>query len=391
MAVSIDAVLARLAWLAPRRYLRAAAAGADLLARAALTEAAELGIVGLDAMTAHGRLLLAEQQHDEDDDPLGIRGEPDALVATLDALLPPPVDHLLVQADLTVIIPGPPEPALAAELAAIADAESRGGATVYRVTPVSVRRALDAGYSPADIHGLFHRRSRTPLPQTLEYLIDDVARRHGGLRVGAASSYLRSDDETLISEVLADRRLTGLTMRRLAPTVLACPHPSHRMLEMLRDAGYAPVAEDATGATVLSRPTIARAPTRPVVRAIHLDDMDRQRLSGPRLAGLVEQIRRGDRLARAARRSPLSERKVDADGQPINPSQAHAQALAVLRQGITEKKLVWVGFVDAHGSTGSRLVRPVSMGGGFLHAEDDRNQTRHTFALHRITAAALEP
>ncbi len=391
MAVSIDAVLARLAWLAPRRYLRVAAAGADLLARAALTEAAELGIVGLDAMTTHGRLLLTEQPHDEDDDPLGIRGEPDALVATLDALLPPPVDHLLVQADLTVIIPGPPEPALAAELAAIADAESRGGATVYRVTPVSVRRALDAGYSPADIHALFHRRSRTPLPQTLEYLIDDVARRHGGLRVGAASSYLRSDDETLISEVLADRRLTGLTMRRLAPTVLACSHPSHRVLDMLRDAGYAPVAEDATGATVLSRPTVARAPTRPVVRTSHLDDMDRQRLTGPRLAGLVEQIRRGDRLARAARRSPLSERRVDADGQPINPSQAHAQALAVLREGIMEKKLVWVGFVDAHGSTGSRLVRPVSMGGGFLHAEDDRNQTRHTFALHRITAAALEP
>jgi Helicase conserved C-terminal domain len=391
MAVTIDAVLARLAWQSPRRYLRPAAAGADLLARAALTEAAELGITGLDSMTTYGRLLLSEQPDDVDNDPLGIRAEPDPVVAALDALLPAPVDHLLVQADLTVIIPGPPEPALAAELAALADAESRGGATVYRVTPVSVRRALDAGYSPADIHGLLRRRSRTPLPQTLEYLIDDVARRHGGLRVSTASSYLRSDDEALVSEVLADRRLSGLTLRRLAPTVLACPHPTHRLLDLLRDAGYAPVAEDATGATVLSRPIVARAPTRPVRRPIHVDDPDRQRLSGPRLAGVVEQIRRGDRLARAARRSPLSKPHVDADGQPIDSSQAHAQALAVLRQGITEKKLVWVGFVDAHGSTGSRLVRPVSMGGGFLHAEDDRNQTRHTFALHRITAAALEP
>ncbi len=151
------------------------------------------------------------------------------------------------------------------------------------------------------------------------------------------------------------------------------------------------MAEDATGATVLSRPTVARAPTRPVLRRGQMDDPDRQRLTGPRLASVVEQIRRGDRLARAARRSPLSKPHLDPDGQPINSSQAHAQALAVLRQGITEKKLVWVGFVDAHGSTGSRLVRPVSMGGGFLHAEDDRNQTRHTFALHRITAAALEP
>jgi hypothetical protein len=389
-AVGADAVLDRLAWQSPRRYLRPGTTGSDLLARSALAEAAELGVTGLDAMTEYGRVLLAERANTDDDDPLGIRSQPDPLEAALDQLLPAPVDHVLVQADLTVIIPGPPEPALAAELAALADAESRGGATVYRVTPVSVRRALDAGYTPADIHGLFRRRSRTPLPQALEYLIDDVARRHGGLRVGSAGSYLRSEDESLINEVLADRRLLGLTLRRLAPTVLATPHPTGRLLDLLREAGYAPVAEDATGATVVSHPTVARAPTRPHMRSTHIDDIDRQRLTGPRLAAAVEQIRRGDRLARAARRSPLSKPQLDADGQPINASQAHAQALAVLRQGITEKKLVWVGFVDAHGSTGSRLVRPVSMGGGFLHAEDDRNQTRHTFALHRITAAALE-
>ncbi len=390
-AVGADAVLARLAWQSPRRYLRPGPAGAEVLARSALAEAAELGVTSLEAMTGYGRELLAERPNHEDDDPLGIRSQPDTLEAALDQLLPAPVDHVLVQADLTVIIPGPPEPALAAELAALADAESRGGATVYRVTPVSVRRALDAGYTQADIHDLFRRRSRTALPQALEYLIDDAARRHGGLRVGGAGSYLRSDDEGLIAEVLADRRLLGLTLRRLASTVLATPHPAGRLLDLLRDAGYAPVAEDATGATVLSRPAVARAPVRPHARGTHIDDIDRQRLTGPRLAAAIEQIRRGDRLARAARRSPLSRPQLDADGQPINASQAHAQALAVLRQGITEKKLVWVGFVDAHGSTGSRLVRPVSMGGGFLHAEDDRNQTRHTFALHRITAAALEP
>ncbi|HEX5995784.1 MAG TPA: hypothetical protein VFY84_11640, partial [Jiangellales bacterium] len=147
---------------------------------------------------------------------------------------------------------------------------------------------------------------------------------------------------------------------------------------------------DATGAVVLSRPAAARTRAGHVRLSFHVDDMERARLDGPRLAAVVEQIRRGDRIARAARRSPLAKPQVDADGTPITATQAHAQALAVLRQGITERKRVWVGFVDAHGSTGSRLVRPVSMGGGFLHAEDDRNQTRHTFALHRITAAALD-
>ncbi len=68
--------------------------------------------------------------------------------------------------------------------------------------------------------------------------------------------------------------------------------------------------------------------------------------------------------------------------------QAHSQALSILQQAVRDKIKVWVGYVDAHGSAASRLVRPVSIGAGYLRAEDDRTQTLHTFALHRITAAA---
>jgi hypothetical protein len=57
---------------------------------------------------------------------------------------------------------------------------------------------------------------------------------------------------------------------------------------------------------------------------------------------------------------------------------------------VREKVRVWVGYVDAHGMTNSRLVRPVSIGAGYLRAEDERTQTIHTFALSRVTAAVLE-
>jgi len=394
-ALSADAVLDRLAWRAPRRVGRAGSpAGPQALARAALAEAASLGVTGLEAMTRYGRLLLAESAGGSDSDPLGIRSRddetPDAVVAALQDMLPVPVDHVLLQADLTVVVPGPPAPDLAAELTLVADAESRGGATVYRVTPASVRRALDAGYAASDIHGLFRRRSRTPLPQALEYLVNDVARRHGGLRVGTVGAYLRSDDEALVNEVFADRRLAGLSLRRLAPTVLATPYPTSRLLEMLRDAGFAPVPEDATGAAVLTRPRALRAPSRPAPRRPRPDDFDPPRLHGPRLAGVVEQIRLGDRLARATRRSPLSRAMVDEDGVPVTSAQAHAQALAVLQQAMREQARVWVGYVDAHGSAASKLVRPVSMGAGYLRAEDDRTEMLHTFALHRITSATVD-
>ncbi|MBX6354852.1 MAG: hypothetical protein IRZ05_03235, partial [Micromonosporaceae bacterium] len=114
-------------------------------------------------------------------------------------------------------------------------------------------------------------------------------------------------------------------------------------------------------------------------------------MSQPRLLGLVEQIRRGDAAARAARRAPVTVRAAGGNGTAkLTTVQAHTQALAVLQQAVRDKARVWVGYVDAHGAAASRLVRPVSIGAGYLRAEDERSEVLHTFALHRITAAVLD-
>ncbi|WP_328464556.1 helicase-associated domain-containing protein [Actinoplanes sp. NBC_00393] len=383
-APSVDDLMALLAWQAPRR-----ARGREMAHRDAYAGAVLLGITGLGALTSYARLLLAGPDPDEGD-PLGVHPEdapPDA-VRALDHLLPVPVDHFLVQADLTVVVPGPPEPELGAELDDVAEPESAGGASVFRVTPASVRRALDVGYSADDLHRLFRRRSRTPVPQTLTYLIDDTARKHGGLRSGSAGSYLRSDDEALLTEVLADKRLSTVDLRRIAPTVLVSPRPVARLLGALREAGYAPVAEDVGGATMLSRPKARRAPTRTPRIA---EPPGPPMLAGPRLAGVVEQLRRGDIATRAARRAPVTVRAAHGQAGPgLTAVQQHSQAMAVLQQAVRDKAKVWVGYVDSHGATLSRLVRPVSLSAGYLRAEDERGESLHTFALHRITAAVTE-
>ena len=387
-----------LAWRSPRRYSSAREPGrlsldpvrADAV-RSALTEAALLGVTGLGALTSYGRALLEElftaARRDPDDDPLGVAataGPPgSAAIAALDKLVPAPVDHVLLQADLTVAVPGPPEPELAAELALTAEAES---ANMHRITATSVRRALDAGYSAADLHRLFARRSRTAVPQALTYLVDDVARRHGGLRVGSAGAYLRSDDTALLAELTADRRLIDLHLRRLAPTVLTTPYTSGRLVTALRDAGYAPVPEDASGAVVLSRPRTRRAPVRrPAASPRSLVDGQRP-LPPPRVASIVEQLRRADALAKAVRRAPVSIRSAG-NGSGV---QEHTQAMAVLQQAVRDRQRVWVGYVDAHGGTAARLVRAVSIGAGYLRATDERTDMVHTFALHRITAAVVD-
>jgi hypothetical protein len=211
------------------------------------------------------------------------------------------------------------------------------------------------------------------------------------MRVGSAAAYLRSDDEALLAEVLADKRLSTLALRRIAPTVLVTSLQVPRLLGALREAGFAPVAEDAGGAAVLARPKVRRAAPRTPMSARVAEQAGPPLLAGPRLAGVVEQIRRGDVANRAARRAPVTVRAANGLGAPgLTSVQAHSRAMAVLQQAVRDKARVWVGYVDSHGSTLSRLVRPISLSAGYLRAEDERAETLHTFALHRITAAVPE-
>src|SRR5207302_168252 len=71
------------------------------------------------------------------------------------------------------------------------------------------------------------------LPQPLAYLVTDVARRHGAVRVRAVGSVVRCADEALAAE-LAGMKSLGLAA--LAPTVLASGRPPAETLAALRAA-----------------------------------------------------------------------------------------------------------------------------------------------------------
>jgi len=350
-----ETLVARLAWQAPRRGGRLR----DDVVRWALADAETLGVTGRGAMTSYGAALLAG------DDP----------APALHGTLPAPLDGVLLQADLTAIAPGPLEPALAAELGQVADVESAGGATVYRITAQSVRRALDAGRTAGELHEMLRTRSRTPVPQALTYLIDDVARRHGGLRVGTAQAYLRCDDEAVLNELVADRASTQMRLRRLAPTVLVSAVRPRELLDLLRAAGYAPVQESADGAVMVVADERRRAPDRPQSQRVA---PAAPRASDRQLTALVAQLRAGDRAARAMGRS----------ADALRPGLTTGTTLALLQQAARGGHRVWLSYVDSAGNATSRVLQPISVEGGYLRAEDDRTETLHTFALHRITAAA---
>lgn len=344
----VASLVARLHWLRPRRpSSRDEAVGWTLL------EAAVLGVTGLGGMSAHGRALLDSG--------------PEAAARAVTGLLPAPVDHVLLQGDLTAVAPGPLESVLARDLATVAHVESRGGATVYRFTESSVRNAFDLGWSAAEVHELVERAARTAVPQPLRYLVDDVARTFGTVRLGVAESFVRSDDEAALAALVNDPRALGLGLRRIAPTVLVSPVPADELLPVLRDVGLAPVVEDDDGVVRVHSPSRLRASGtgRPPPRAAAGAH------AVARAAATATAIRAGDR-ARATRVPSRAEQ------------QTPASALAQLREAAESTTAVVIGYVDDDGTIHDRVVDPLGVEGGRLKGYDHRSDRTRSYAVHRI-------
>jgi Helicase conserved C-terminal domain len=184
------------------------------------------------------------------------------LAAAMAGLLPDGSHRFLVAGDLTVVAPGGLAPDVEGRLAVLAERESAGGAVTWRVTDASLRRALDEGLTGEQVLAFLREHSDTPLPQALEYLVDEAARRHGRLRVGPAVTYLYGEPP-LVTQTVRSAAGRRLGLRELAPGVAVTGRNQRELLAALRKAGEAPLAEEADGSP---RPEGAR-PVRHMQRA----------------------------------------------------------------------------------------------------------------------------
>lgn len=243
---SAEALARSLAWWFP--FLAWERFTEDVLA--AWDEAHRLGVLALGALTEPGRAALAAGASE---------GPGEAVAAIADAfrgMLPATQAKALFGSDLTVVVPGSPAPDVVDLLDAVAVREARGSAATWRLTPDSVRRALDEGHDAERLLVRLGRLTEGALPQPLQYLVRDVARRHGHVGVQAASAVVVSEDPALLAEIAAHRSLRRLNLRLVAPTVLVARSGAEEVLAGLRGAGYLPVPLDDEGVRVLPRPAV---------------------------------------------------------------------------------------------------------------------------------------
>ena len=349
-----------LSWRAP---VRRNSSLQEELAEWTLREAEWLGITGQGAISKFGDQFLSGDD-----------------LSSINDDLPKTVDHILIQSDNTAIAPGPLEHEISQALAMMAEIESRGGATVYRFTESTIRRALDHGKTGDEIKTFLVKTSKTPMPQPLEYLIADVAKKHGKLRVGNTSSFIRCEDTALISQIMNDKKLEILALRRIAPEVVICDMDATDAMRVLRECGYLPAGESANG-MILTGPKTNRALTKPrpprVIGEVEIPDTET-------LTTAIRTLRTGEKST--FRQTRLRQVASEALGQL--PRTTANETMEILNQFIIDEKTLSIGYADNNGGVTHRIIDPIRISAGALIARDHATGEVQSFRIPRITGVA---
>lgn len=361
---------------------------------ATIREAELLGVVAADRLTELGKHMLAAADPAlADEQAAGAAAdradgaapgatdeqatdEVSRLARRCAPLLPEAACTVILQSDLTAVVAGRPSVQVARLLAAAAVSEARGSAAVWRFTPASVRAALDAGWRADDLLAELKAASDSALPQPLEYLITDVARRHGHVKVRGMRSCILADEAT-ITEIVHTRSLARLHLSKLAPTVASSPFELDEVLTRLRAAGLSPVAEDATGAVIVEGRQEHQADGGTPVAA----RPQRRVLGAAELARKLAADPHGRQSSAAA-----GSHTVDLLAQ-LNPGLDDAER-ELLADAIDHQRDVLIAYRDKNGSRTVRQVTPHQVYGRWLDAWCHLRNGQRDFTVANIEFVA---
>ena len=344
IAATEDSLAAALAWafpLVPAEVIQEET-------RCLLVEGEVLGLLDSGALTELGQELVLALD-------LEVTEADARLAAALERTAPPPVDEVLLDADLTATVPGRPSQRLLA-LLDWARVLSRGGALRLRFDAASLREGMAAGRDPQQLLDLLAETSRAPVPQALDYLIRDEQRRHGRVQISRATTVLTAEPEVL-DLLLVSPEAAPLSLHRLAPTVAVSRSDPGFALQAARRAGLSPTAVGTDGRPVddeLTHALTGRA-TEPELVTV---DGPELRLPPAEAVARIRAAEAGD---------------------------ANLSVTDRLLEAIAHGSEIELGIVDGKGGVTVRRARPVSLEGGRLRAREQGRAEEFTVLVHRVT------
>jgi hypothetical protein len=292
---------------------------------------------------------------------LCLEGKGDIARDLLQPHLPQLQHSLIVQADLSLIAPGPLDTPTETILRKFAQIEQVSVASTYRLSALSVSNGLECGLSAEQIRTVLTDLSAKALPQPVEYLLNEAAGRFGRLRIaegktGAERSILSSTDGILLTEILNDSRLRPFAFYALSAGTLATRFEPEVVYFGLRDYGYVPVRIDAQGAVI--------SPEKTGSWGVQSEGAE----ADPLLA-LIGAIRSADERVGA---------------QPDDQDLTRQIQLA-----IKNKTALSVALTDRSGNEVEFRILPTALVNGRLRGLDKKADIERTLPLERILRVAI--
>jgi len=268
-------------------------------------------------------------------------------------LFPPEVDKVYLQHDLSIVSPGPLEPALDSRLRSMADVEARAIASTYRISTASLYRAMATGETAKSIEEFLEGISLTGIPQPLAYLVSEAAARYGLVRVGAVDgdrAYVRTTDDTMLRTLLVDHGISALGLTRAGDRLLS-RFDRDLVFWTLSEARYPVAAENEKREVIVLKRKHATRATTPAADST---------------AALIERLRLGS----------------SSDSDETDKAWLSRQ----LDVAIKGKLALTVTIRMPNGDDVDYQLEPASMGGGRLRARDRKSDIERTLPLSSIVS-----
>ena len=265
--------------------------------------------------------------------------------------------RVILQTDLSIVAPGPLEVEAEDRLREFAQAESIGLASHFRLTPLSVSYALERGHSIEQIRKSLVELSGMALPQPVDYLLNDVFRRFGRIKVvsdeSGGGAYIKVADSTLAIELANDLRHRIIALRQIDPTTLYSKYTADVVYFTLRDYGHLAVRANQDD-TVISPERINSQTEKAAV----VDPVK----------ALIAKLRTADNNS--------------GDGE-------NEMMLRQLQLAIKNKSAIAVSYLGKDGTEHRFILEPVAISNGRLRSRDKKADIERTLPLANIVKLEL--
>src|SRR5690606_34226498 len=117
--------------------------------------------------------------------------------------------------------------------------------SIIAITRESIREGLDRGWSGDEIIEFLKHHSRTPVPDSLVVMIRECGRKHGEVNMGFAGGFIVVDDQTLLMQLQANRKISP-SIKRVVDNRIVLLHSDadmKRLAKEMQNIGFMPRPE----------------------------------------------------------------------------------------------------------------------------------------------------